>query len=132
MRKLYTKHYKSKILNTKKFKILHSTYIGFKIEDLQNLKEFLTNSNIVEFNYKGFSFISQNNLNGNDLLWIDNVTEDNEWAVYKNTNNFVEHEFIISCTFCSEITKLNATVEGLRLLQRILFPSQFPPSVTSE
>ena len=34
MRKLYTKHYKSKILNTKKFKILNSTYIGFKIEDL--------------------------------------------------------------------------------------------------
>ena len=56
MRKLYTKHYKSKILNTKKFKILNSTYIGFKIEDLQNLKEFINNTKIVEFNYKGFQF----------------------------------------------------------------------------
>ena len=70
MRKLYTKHYKTKILNTKKFKILNSTYIGFKIEDLQNLKEFINNSKIVEFNYKGLSFISQNNLTKSTLQII--------------------------------------------------------------
>ena len=70
MRKLYTKHYKSKILNTKKFKILNSIYIGFKIEDLQNLKEFINNTKIVEFNYKGFSFISQNNLTKSTLQII--------------------------------------------------------------
>ena len=70
MRKLYTKHYKSKILNTKKFKILNSTYIGFKIEDLQNLKEFIKDTKIVEFNHKGFSFISQNNLTKSTLQTI--------------------------------------------------------------
>ena len=31
MQKLYTKHYLSKILNTKKLKINNKTYIGFKI-----------------------------------------------------------------------------------------------------
>ena len=36
--------------------------------------------------------ISQNTLVGDDLLWIDNISEDNEWAVYKNTNRFKEHE----------------------------------------
>jgi hypothetical protein len=70
MRKLYTKHYKSKILNTKRFKILNSTYIGFKIEDLQNLKEFINNNKIVEFNHKGLSFISKNNLNKSTLQSI--------------------------------------------------------------
>ena len=48
------------------------------------------------------------------------------------SNNFFEQESIISWTFSSDIPKLNAIVEVLRLLQRILFPSQFPPSVTSK
>ena len=42
-------------------------------------------TNIVDANN-----IAQTNLNGNDLLWVDNITENNEWAVYKNTNNFNE------------------------------------------
>ena len=70
MRKLKTKHYKSNILNTKKLNINNKTYIGFKIEDLQNLKEFINNTKIVEFNYKGFSFISQNNLTKSTLQSI--------------------------------------------------------------
>ena len=38
------------------------------------------------------NIIAQENLNTNDLIWVDSITEDNEWAVYKNTNNFSEHE----------------------------------------
>ena len=38
MQKLYTKHYKSQILNTKKVKLNNITYIGFNINDLQNIK----------------------------------------------------------------------------------------------
>jgi hypothetical protein len=38
--------------------------------------------------------IAQNKLSGQDLLWIDNVTENNEWAVYKNSNNFSEQHRI--------------------------------------
>ena len=33
MQKLYTKHYKSQILNTKKVKLNNITYIGFNIND---------------------------------------------------------------------------------------------------
>ena len=68
MRKLYTKHYKTKILNTKKLKLNNKIYIGFKIEDLQNIKDFT--NNLVEFNLKGLSFISKNNLNKSTLQTI--------------------------------------------------------------
>ena len=76
MRKLYTKHYKSKILNTKKFKILNSTYIGFKIEDLEkikfnkDLKIKTFNKNLIDFNLKGFSFINKNKLSKSTLQSI--------------------------------------------------------------
>jgi len=76
MRKLYTKHYTSKILNTKKFKILHSTYIGFKIEDLEKIKfnkdlEIKNfNRNLIDFNLKGFSYINKNKLSKNTLQTI--------------------------------------------------------------
>ena len=60
MRKLYTKHYKSKILNTKKLKFNNKIYIGFKIVDLQNFKNF--NKNLVDFNLKGLSYINKENI----------------------------------------------------------------------
>ncbi len=69
MRKLYTKHYKSNILNTKKLNINNKTYIGFKIEDLQNIRNFNV-ENLVEFNLKGFSYINKNNLTKNTLQSI--------------------------------------------------------------
>ena len=46
-------------------------------------------ANIVEANS-----IAQENLSGDDLIWVDKITEDNEWAVYKNTNNLKEHQRI--------------------------------------
>lgn len=67
MQKLYTKHYTTKILNTKKLKIKNKTFIGFKINDLLNIKNYIKNNNIVEFNYKGLSFINKNNINSNIL-----------------------------------------------------------------
>ena len=60
MRKLYTKHYTSKILNTKKLNLNNKIYIGFKIEDLQNFKNF--NKNLVVFNLKGLSYINKENI----------------------------------------------------------------------
>ena len=63
MQKLYTKHYQTKILNTKKLKLNNKTYIGFKINDLFKIKNYIKDNNIVEFNYKGFSFINKNNIN---------------------------------------------------------------------
>ena len=69
MRKLKTKHYKSNILNTKKLNINNKTYIGFKIEDLQNIRNFNV-ENLVEFNLKGLSYINKNNLTKNTLQSI--------------------------------------------------------------
>ena len=63
MQKLYTKHYTTKILNTKKLKIKNKTYIGFNINDLFKIKNYIKDNNIVEFNYKGLSFININNIN---------------------------------------------------------------------
>ena len=62
MQKLYTKHYTTKILNTKKLKINNTKYIGFKITDLFKIKNYIKDNNIVEFNFKGLSFINKNNL----------------------------------------------------------------------
>ena len=63
MQKLYTKHYTTKILNTKKLKIKNKTYIGFNINDLFKIKNYIKDNNIVEFNFKGLSFINKINLN---------------------------------------------------------------------
>ena len=57
MQKLYTKHYQTKILNTKKLKINNKTYIGFNINDLLNLKFYQKNPKI-NFNFKGLSYIN--------------------------------------------------------------------------
>ena len=62
LKNLKTNHYKSKIIITKKLKLKNTTYLGFKINDLFQLKEFIKNNNIVEFNLKGLSFINKNNL----------------------------------------------------------------------
>ena len=64
MKKLYSKHYQTKILNIKKLKINNQKYIGFKLNELFLIK----NSNeIIEVNYKGFSFINIKNLKNNIL-----------------------------------------------------------------
>ena len=76
MQKLYTKHYQTKILNTKKLKLNNKTYIGFKIEDLTKIKlnkdlQIKTfNKNLIDFNLKGFSFINKNKLSKNTLQTI--------------------------------------------------------------
>ena len=57
MQKLYTKHYQTKILNTKKLKINNNIYIGFNINDLLNLKFYQKNPKI-NFNFKGLSYIN--------------------------------------------------------------------------
>ena len=72
MRKLYTKHYKSQILNTKKVKLNNKIYIGFNINDLQNikLKDKQTLNNVIEFNLKGLTFINKNNIQKSTLQFI--------------------------------------------------------------
>jgi hypothetical protein len=72
MQKLYTKHYKSQILNTKKIKLNNKIYIGFNINDLQNikLKDKLTLNNVIEFNLKGLTFINKNNIKKSTLQFI--------------------------------------------------------------
>tara|TARA_R100000231_G_scaffold83351_1_gene63565 strand:+ start:666 stop:893 length:228 start_codon:yes stop_codon:yes gene_type:complete len=67
MQKLYTKHYQTKILNTKKFtlKTLSGNiqkYIGFKINDLLNLKFYQKNPNIIDFTHKGYTYINIKNI----------------------------------------------------------------------
>ena len=72
MRKLYTKHYKSQILNTKKVKLNNKIYIGFNINDLQNikLKDKQTLNNVIEFNLKGLTFINKNNIQKSTLQFV--------------------------------------------------------------
>jgi len=62
LKNLKTNHYKSKLIKYKKIKIKNTTYLGFNINDLFNLKEFIKDNNIVEFNLKGLSYINKNNL----------------------------------------------------------------------
>ena len=68
--KLKTNHYKSKLINTKKFTINSKKYIGFKINDLLQFKFYLKEDNLVEFTYKGFSFINVNNIPKNTLQYL--------------------------------------------------------------
>jgi len=68
--KLKTNHYKSKLINTKKFTINSKKYIGFKINDLLEFKFYLKENNLVEFTYKGFSFINVNNIPKNTLQYL--------------------------------------------------------------
>ena len=72
MQKLFTKHYKTQILNTKTLKLKNKIYIGFNINDLQNikLKKDLILYNTIEFNLKGLSFINKNNIKKSTLQFI--------------------------------------------------------------
>ena len=69
LKSLKTNHYKTKILNTKKLKLKNNTYIGFNINDLQNikLKEKLEIENVLEFNLKGLSFINKKYIQNSTL-----------------------------------------------------------------
>jgi hypothetical protein len=69
LKNLKTNHYKTKLLNTKKLKLKNNIYIGFNINDLQNikLKDKLKIENVLEFNLKGLSFINKNNIQKSTL-----------------------------------------------------------------
>ena len=64
LKNLKTNHYKTKILNTKKLKFKNKIYIGFNINDLQNikLKDKLNLKDVIEFNLKGLTFINKNKI----------------------------------------------------------------------
>jgi len=68
--KLKTNHYKSKLINTKKLTIKDNKYVGFKINDLLQFKFYFKENNLVEFTYKGFSFININNIPKNTLQYL--------------------------------------------------------------
>tara|TARA_R110002051_G_scaffold1458_5_gene8178 strand:- start:156 stop:374 length:219 start_codon:yes stop_codon:yes gene_type:complete len=72
MQKLKTNHYKTKILNTKKLKINNKVYIGFNINNLQDIKiiDKLNIRDVVEFNLKGLSYINKNNIKKSTLQFI--------------------------------------------------------------
>jgi len=69
LKNLKTNHYKTKILNIKKLKLKNNTYIGFNINDLQNikLKDKLKIENVLEFNLKGLSFINKKYIQNSTL-----------------------------------------------------------------
>jgi 4-diphosphocytidyl-2C-methyl-D-erythritol kinase len=69
LKSLKTNHYKTKILNTKKLKLKNNIYIGFNINDLQNikLKDKLEIKNVLEFNLKGLSFINKKYIQNSTL-----------------------------------------------------------------
>ncbi len=67
LKNLKTKHYLSKILNTKKFTLKTNSgniqkYIGFKINDLLIFKWYHKNPNIIDFTHKGFTYINIKNI----------------------------------------------------------------------
>lgn len=68
--KLKTNHYKSKTLQTKKLKIKDNKYVGFKINDLLQFKFYFKEDNLVEFTFKGFSFINVNNIPKSTLQYL--------------------------------------------------------------
>ena len=63
LKSLKTKHYLSKILNTKKFTLKTNSgniqkYIGFKINDLLIFKWYHKNPKIIDFTHKGYTYIN--------------------------------------------------------------------------
>jgi len=70
LKNLKTNHYKSKLINTKKLKINNNKFIGFKINDLLEFKFYLKEDNLVEFTFKGFSFININNIPKSTLQYL--------------------------------------------------------------
>ena len=74
--KLKTNHYKSKLINTKKFSFNNNKYIGFKINDLLEFKFYFKENNLIEFTNKGCSFINVKNIPKNTLQYLqksDNI-----------------------------------------------------------
>jgi len=69
LKNLKTNHYKTKILNTKTLKLKNNKYIGFNINDLQNikLKDKLEIENVIEFNLKGLTFINKKYIKNSTL-----------------------------------------------------------------
>ena len=68
MKKLFTKHYQSQILKTKKIKINNKTYIGFHLNDLLIIKlkkDYLKND--YDFTLKGLTYINKNKLTNSIL-----------------------------------------------------------------
>ena len=72
MKRLYTNHYQTQILKTKKLNLNSNTYIGFSIHDLQEVKliKQLTLEDVVEFTNKGLSFINKKNIKQSTLQFI--------------------------------------------------------------
>jgi hypothetical protein len=72
MQKLKSNHYKSLIYNTKRLKQNDITYIGFNINNLQDLKleNKLNIKDAVEFNIKGMSYINKINIKKSTLQYI--------------------------------------------------------------
>lgn len=72
MKRLYTNHYQTQILKTKKLNLNSNTYIGFSIHDLQNVKLInkLTLENAIEFTNKGLSYINKKNIKQSTLQFI--------------------------------------------------------------
>ena len=72
MQKLKTNHYKSLIYNTKKLKRNDITYIGFNINNLQELKfeNKLNIKDVIEFNLKGLSYINKINIKKSTMQFI--------------------------------------------------------------
>ena len=68
MKKLFTKHYQSQLLKTKKIKINNKTYIGFDLNDLLIIKlkkDYLKND--YDFTLKGLTYINKNKLTNSIL-----------------------------------------------------------------
>lgn len=70
LKNLKTNHYKSKLINTKKLTIKDNKYVGFKINDLLQFKFYFKEDNLVEFTFKGFSFINVNNIPKSTLQYL--------------------------------------------------------------
>ena len=68
----YSKNILETIGNTPLVKLNNITYIGFNINDLQNIKleNKLTLNNVIEFNLKGLTFINKNNIKKSTLQFI--------------------------------------------------------------
>ena len=68
MKKLFTKHYQTKLLKTKKIKINNKTYFFFYLNDLLIIKfkkDFLKND--YDFTLKGLTYINKNKLTNSIL-----------------------------------------------------------------
>ena len=98
LKNLKTNHYKTKIVPTKKLKLNNTTYIGFKINDLFKLKEFIKEDNIIDFTYKGLSFINNIEINSisDDFKNCSVLVEDLDKKSFFNSENIIHSDYICS------------------------------------